>query len=125
MIPNSKVSFFSLALALGLAVSPVADAHHSFAMFDSAKEVVIEGTVHEFEWTSPHTWIHLDVMEDGKAVEFSIEGGSPSALERQGWNRASFKTGERVKVTVNPLRDGRRGGAFKRAAFADGRTLGQ
>jgi hypothetical protein len=65
------------------------------------------------------------VVQGGKTVEFSIEHGSPSALERQGWDRNSFKAGERVKVTVNRLRDGRPGGAFKRAVFADGRTLGQ
>ena len=117
----------ALAAAAALAASLAAGqalAHHSFAMFDSAKEVVLDGTVREFQWTNPHSWTQLTVMENGQSVEYSIEGGSPNGLARRGWTRTSLKPGDRVKITVHPLKDGSKGGSFVRAVKADGATLG-
>jgi hypothetical protein len=111
--------------ALSLAVVPGASwAHHSFAMFDGNKEVVLDGTVREFQWTSPHSWIQLTVMEKGAPVEYAIEGASPGSLTRKGWTRHALKTGDRVKLTMHPLKDGTHGGAFVKAVFADGTVLG-
>ena len=114
-----------VALLAGTAALP-AMAHHSFSMFDAQKEVVLKGTVKEFQWSNPHTWIQLNVADStGKVVEWSIEGGSPNLLARQGWKRNSIKAGDRLEVTVNPLRDGQPGGSFIRAVLPDGRTLGR
>lgn len=112
----------SAALAGAPGLTP-AWAHHSFAMFDSTKEVSLEGTVREFQWTNPHSWVQLTVMENGQQVEYSIEGGSPNGLARRGWNRHSLNAGEHVTIVINPLKDGSKGGSFKRAIFPDGRTL--
>jgi hypothetical protein len=106
-----------------VAFSGSAAAHHSFAMFDSAKEVVLEGTVREFQWTNPHTWIQLVVTEQGQPVEYSIEADSPNILSRRGWSKASFAPGDRVRITVNPMKDGSKGGAFKSAVLANGKAL--
>jgi len=101
-------------------------AHHSFSMFDETKVIVLKGEVKEFQWSNPHTWIQLNVADaSGKVVEWSIEGGSPNLLARQGWKRNSIKAGDQLEVTVNPLRDGQPGGSFVRAQFPDGRTLGR
>lgn len=113
-----------MAAALAVVAATPAFAHHSFAMFDSAKNVELEGTVKEFQWTNPHSWIQLTVMENGKAVEYSIEGGSPNGLARRGWTRTSFKPGDKVTVTIHPLKDGSKGGSFVKAVKADGTTLG-
>src|SRR4051812_19148152 len=110
--------------AATLAAAPAAFAHHSFAMFDNAKSVDLKGTVREFQWTNPHSWIQLTVMEGGQAVEYSIEGGSPNGLARRGWTRNSLKAGDQVTVTVHPLKDGTKGGSFVKALKADGSTLG-
>lgn len=100
-------------------------AHHSFSMFDDRKEVVLKGTVKEFQWSNPHTWIQLNVTDaSGKVVEWSIEGGSPNLVGRQGWKRNTFKPGDQVEVTVHPMRDGQPGGSFMRAVLPDGRRLG-
>ena len=100
-------------------------AHHSFSMFEAQKEVVLKGTVKEFQWSNPHTWIQLDVPDaSGKTVEWSIEGGSPNLVGRQGWKRNTFKAGDQVEITVHPLRDGQPGGSFVRAVLPDGRKLG-
>ncbi|HTI67137.1 MAG TPA: DUF6152 family protein [Caulobacteraceae bacterium] len=124
-------SIFSLRTGLGLAAACAAAAtagsalaHHSFAMFDNAKSVDLQGTVREFQWTNPHSWIQLTVMEGGQSVEYSIEGGSPNGLARRGWTRTSLKPGDRVTVTVHPLKDGTKGGSFVKAVMADGKALG-
>ena len=100
-------------------------AHHSFSMFDAQREIVLKGTIKEFQWSNPHTWIQLNVADaSGKVLEWSIEGGSPNLVGRQGWKRNTFKEGDEVQITVHPLRDGQPGGSFVRAVLPDGRTLG-
>jgi hypothetical protein len=103
-----------------------ADAHHSTAMFDWGKEKVIEGTVDSWQWTQPHTFIWLNVAgKGGKTEQWGLEGMSPSWLGRHGWDKRSLKTGDKVKVAIYPLRDGRNGGFAVRVSFADGRVLEQ
>ena len=107
------------ALAVGLA-GP-AQAHHSFAMFDSAKQIEIEGTVKEFAWTNPHVGIYIVAApKDGKPeTVWTIEATSPGNLSRMGWNKGTFKPGDRVKMTIRPLRSGEPGGAFSKATLLD------
>lgn len=103
-----------------------ASAHHSFAMFDRQKEMVLSGTVRAFQWTNPHSFIELEVVDGqgGVAQAYSIEMNSPNNLSRQGWKSTSLKAGDKVSITINPLRDGSKGGLFVFAQFPDGRTLG-
>ena len=103
----------ALLVATGLALAGPALAHHAFAMFDTNREVMLDGTVKEFQWTNPHTWVQLWVREpDGRAVEWSIEGSSPNNLARFGWTRNSLKTGDHVQAVVHPLKDGSIGGSL-------------
>jgi len=97
-----------------IAAATPALAHHSFAMFDNAKEMTIEGTVKEFQWTNPHTWVQVMVLDKatGKEVEWSIEGGSPNGLARQGWTRKSALVGDKVIIAIHPLKDGAAGGSL-------------
>ena len=115
------------ALALGgaaLAVTGAAFAHHSFAMFDRDKEVVLTGVVHEFQWTNPHAFIEFDVPGDKGAPErWSVEMNSPNNLTRQGWKSTYLKSGDKVTVTLNPLRDGKHGGLFVAIVLADGKVI--
>ena len=111
-----RVSKAAIATAAGLILatgSTAALAHHSFAMFDNAKSVTIEGTVKEFQWTNPHSWVQLMVKDaSGKEVEWSIEGGSPNGLSRQGWKRTAIKAGDKAKVVIHPMKDGAPGGSL-------------
>ena len=112
------------AVAAGLALASVpALAHHSFAMFDQTKQMTLEGTVHEFQWTNPHSFIELDVENRGRTQRWSIELNSPNNLTRQGWRRTSLRAGERISVRVAPLRNGHPGGLFLDLKKADGRVL--
>ena len=99
-------------------------AHHSFAMFDQRKVMTLEGTVKEFQWTNPHSFIELDVPGRGGAVtHWSIELNSPNNLRRQGWSRTSLKAGERISLRMAPLRNGNPGGLFLDLRKADGKVL--
>jgi len=99
--------------------------HHSGAMFDRSKETRITGTVSEFQWTNPHASFKVDVLgADGKTQTWSIEMNGPNNLIRAGWKRTSIKPGDKVTVTINPLRDGRPGGWYLAITLADGKTLG-
>lgn len=112
-----------IAAAGLVAASVPALAHHSFAMFDQTKQMTLEGTVREFQWTNPHSFIELDVPNGSRVQHWSIELNSPNNLTRQGWRRTSLKAGERVSVRIAPLRDGRPGGLFLDLRKADGRVL--
>ena len=111
------------ALALGTAV---ASAHHSSAGIDRTKSVTLNGTVKEFRWANPHSWIDLDVPNDKGVVEtWSIEMTSPAFLLRSGWKASTLKAGDKVSVTVRPMRDGTPGGLFVSVTLPDGRVLGE
>ena len=114
----------ALAAVAALVVTGAAFAHHSFAMFDRDKEVVLTGTVHEFQWTNPHAFIEFDVPNDkGQAERWSVEMNSPNNLTRQGWKSTYLKNGDKVTVTLNPLRDGKHGGLFVAIVLPDGKVI--
>lgn len=112
-----------MALAAAATLGTDVSAHHSFAMFDRENPMRISGTVREFQWVNPHTWIQIEVPQNGRTVEWSIEGRSPNVLARRGWNRNSIRPGDRVTLLVYPLKDGRAGGAIVTVEFTDGRVL--
>ncbi len=90
-----KTQAFGMVVLVSIAFVAPAHAHHSFAMFDSAKAMTIAGTVKEFEWTNPHSWIHMIVADtSGKAVNWSVELGSPTENARRGWKADSVKPGD-------------------------------
>jgi hypothetical protein len=100
-------------------------AHHSFAMFDINKEVIVTGTVTQFQWTNPHTWIEMDVPDtSGDVKHWSIEGGSVIGLSREGWNRNTIKAGDKVTLVAHPMRDGSPGGSLMGVTLPDGKHLG-
>ena len=113
-----------VAALAGLLAAP-ASAHHSFAMFDRDKQVTLKGTVKEFQWTNPHIFIQIMAPgAGGKLEEWSVEGGSPNMLFRQGWESTTFKPGDQVTLVINPLKDGGRGGNFVFGTLANGKTVG-
>jgi len=111
-----------LAVLAGMVVPALA--HHSFAMFDRDKEVTLVGTVREFQWTNPHAFIEMDVPgSKGDAEKWSIELNSPNNLTRQGWKSGMLKPGDKISLTMNPLRDGKKGGLFVSVVLPDGKII--
>ena len=116
---------FAAAALLAVASAPLA-AHHSAAMFDDDKVVELNGTIKEVQWTNPHIWIQVVVDNNGQKSEWSIEGGSPNTLSRNGWKATTFKSGDPVLVRVNPMKDGTSAGQFIGAKWKDtGKTIGR
>jgi hypothetical protein len=109
---NSKRKSLLVGAAL-LALGGTALAHHSFAMFDQEHPVELAGTVKEWKYTAPHAFIILEVKEtDGTSQVWSLEGGAPSGLIRDGWTSKTLKPGDEVKLEVHPLRSGAPGGSW-------------
>ena len=114
---------FRLACAM-LAVAATAWAHHSGAGVDRTRTVTISGVVKEFRWTNPHSWIDLEVTDaKGTPTVWSIEMNPPPYLVRSGWKASTLKAGDKVSVTLNPIRTGEPGGIFVSVTLADGRVL--
>ena len=114
------------ALMAGLISFPasLAVAHHSAAAFDTKVEKVITGTVKKVNWTNPHTWIWLDVPNEKGGVDtWGVEGMSPNYLDRRGWSRNTLKPGDKLSITIHPMRDGQNGGMFMNAKRPDGQVL--
>ena len=114
----------SVVMAVAL-VAP-AFAHHSPAAFDRTKKVTLVGTVKEFRWQNPHTWIEVEVPDEkdkSKLVVWGVELTSPTYLVRAGWKSNIIKPGDKVTVVVNPVRSGEPSGIFRSLTLADGRVL--
>ena len=113
-------------MAAGLALlSTTALGHHSFAMFDPDKTIKLDGTVKEFLWTNPHSWIVVVVKNaQGGDEQWAIEMGGPAGLARDGWSAKTLTPGMRVSTLIHPLRDGTRGGQFMLITLPDGTTKG-
>jgi hypothetical protein len=101
-------------------------AHHSFSMFEYDASTELEGTVQEFRYVNPHTFIILKVNgKDGRGETWTLEGMAPSSLEREGWTRATLKPGDQIRLTISPLRSGAAGGMWSPEGirFRDGKTV--
>jgi hypothetical protein len=112
-----------ITIFAALAAYP-AMAHHSDAMFASDKELVLNGTVKQFQYTNPHSWIQLVVpAAAGAPVEWSIETGAPIVLLRAGIKPTALQPGDKVSLRVHPLKDGGAGGSLIEVTKEDGSTL--
>jgi hypothetical protein len=115
----------SVATVAVAAVAAPAFAHHSFAMFDATKTLTMKGTVKEFEWTNPHSWLRITVMDEktGKPLLWALEMSSPARLTTMGMHADTVKMGDSVSVTFHPMRDGTRGGQFMQATLPNGKAV--
>ena len=115
-----------LAALAAAAFGTPALAHHSFAMFDPDKTIVLNGSVKELEWTNPHVWLRLMVIDaSGKPVQYAVEMGSVARSTYDGWKPNTVKPGDTISVSMHPNKDGSRGGMYLSAKLADGRELGR
>lgn len=107
-------STFVAALLVGLGwVAGSASAHHSFAMFDSSQHKLVEGEVTEWNYNNPHSWLIVRAPgADGEPTTWSFEGAAIVHAARQGVNGTSYAKGEKVRIVMHPLRDGRNAGAL-------------
>ena len=93
-------------------------------MFDQNVSMEIEGTVAAFDWTNPHSWLHITVENEGaEAQRWSLEMGALGGLARRGLRPSSFQPGDNVSVILHPLKDGSPGGELLSVTFANGHRI--
>jgi hypothetical protein len=116
-----------LLIVIALAASVPAAAHHAPAIFDQTKTITVDGTVTQFVWANPHSWIHMDVVADnGEVQDWVIEMNPPTYLIKEGWKSTTLKAGDHISVVANPLRTGEpSSGKFIAVTLPDGRVLGE
>lgn len=111
-------------MTLATLVSVPAWAHHSMAGFDRTKTIAVTGTVKEFKWTNPHSWIELEIPDGkGGTTDWNVEMTAPAQLIRAGWRSNVMKPGDKVTVMCHPQVSGEPGGIFVSVTLSDGRTL--
>jgi len=121
---NSLVLVGLMVCGALLALRP-AIAHHSGAGFNTGEVKEITGTIKEFQFTNPHTWIQIIVRnEQGQPEEWSVEWRSPNSLARSGVRPSTFPPGAEVTMRINPMANGAPAGGFIGAKFNDGTTVG-
>jgi uncharacterized protein DUF6152 len=112
-------------IAVGLLIPWPLAAHHGSAAFDTGKKVTLKGTVKEWVYSNPHCLLTLDVTgEDGQMVQWIAEGQAPNVIFPVGYRKDSFKAGDQVSITVEPVKNGRPMGRILQSVLADGKTLG-
>jgi hypothetical protein len=112
-----------VALVL-LAASVPLLAHHGAAQFDVGKKVTVKGTVVEWFWANPHCFLRFDAAgDDGQVVHWAVETQSGPNILPQGFTKQTFKVGDQVTVTLEPVKNGRPLGRLQKVVLADGSTL--
>ncbi len=120
-----RIARLVIAGAGCLLASWAVNAHHAFATeFDVERPVALEGKVTKVELINPHSWIHVEVVdEDGEATVWMIEGGSPNALVRRGITKDSIPIGAELIVNGYQARDGTNKAVGRDILFTDGTAL--
>jgi hypothetical protein len=118
-LPALVAALAAAVAALGAVVPALA--HHSFAMFDFERTVTLKGVVKELQWTNPHVilWVEAAPAAGQTPEVWSAELTSPGNLTRNGWTKRTLKPGDKVLVDISPLRDGGKGGGFRKAVLVD------
>ena len=119
-----KTLLQTFALLTGLGFATSAFAHHSMNGFDRAKTITITGTVKQFKWANPHSWIEVEIVNSkGMPETWNLEMTAPGILARAGWKSTMLKAGDKATFGVHPMVNGDIGGQFVSVTFADGLTM--
>jgi Family of unknown function (DUF6152) len=82
-------------------------AHHSFAAeYDNNKPIKFSGKVTKVEWLNPHIYVYVDATDNGKTINYAVEGGAPNGLFRQGWRKDTLKLGDMISIEGFLAKDG-------------------
>ena len=117
---------FSFAILAMLSTIPLAQAHHSAAVFyNNSEAITLTGEVGRFNFRNPHAIVELLVTnENGEVERWTCETSAPSALRRRGWSQQSMAIGETITLEGIRARDGSLLMRITKATKADGTVIG-
>src|SRR4026209_656603 len=99
-------------------------AHHGAAALDTGKEVTFKGTVTGWIWSNPHCFLQFDAKDDtGTVRNWAVETQNPTAMTQRGWSRTSFKAGDKVTETLEPVKNGQPIGRILTVVLPSGQKL--
>jgi hypothetical protein len=113
-----------LVVAVMLVLAPSLGAHHSAAEFDFGKPVQVSGIVKKFQAINPHMRLVLEVTDAKGTREIEFEGHSTNNMYRSGYRNGLIKVGDKITVTIAPMRNGADGGYVTAAVTASGQAFG-
>jgi hypothetical protein len=112
-------------VAIALFASVPVFAHHGNAAFDSGKKLVLKGTVTEWVWANPHCWLKFDVKDDkGAVVHWVAETNNLADMMERGWTMRTFKSGDEITATIEPVKNGNPVGRVLEVLLPNGQKLG-
>jgi hypothetical protein len=112
-----------LAGSLSILSAPLF-AHHGNAALDTGKKVTVKGTVTQWLWANPHCWLKLDVKdENGNVVNWVGETNNAADMIEKGWSKQTFKVGDEITVTMEPVKNGKPAGKVLEVVLPNGQTL--
>jgi hypothetical protein len=118
-----KFTIFAAAICC-LSVSAPLSAHHGNAAYASGKRITMKGTVTGWIWSNPHCLLKFDVKGDnGDVVHWVAETQAPSLMIATGWRPLSFKPGDEITITLEPMKDDRPAGRVQDVTLPNGTTL--
>lgn len=98
-------------------------AHHGSASF-SDQEITLKGKVTEWLWANPHCFLKIDVTDESGAVKnWNLEMGNPTDMTLRGFRRNTFKAGDEVTVTLQPVKSGAPVGRIRTVILPNGQKL--
>ena len=113
-----------IAAAGLLLVSVPVIAHHGAAALDTGKEITLKGSVTEWIWSNPHCFLKFDAKDDtGTVRNWAVETQNPTTMTLRGWSRTSFKFGDEVTVTIEPVKNGQLVGRILHVILPNGQNL--
>jgi len=119
-----RKSIVSFALASLVGVSIPLFAHHGNNSYDSGKRITQKGIVTQWIWSNPHCLLRYDVKDDnGQVVHWLAETQAPINMVAGGWRQTSFKPGDEITITVEPMKNGRTAGRIEDVTLPNGTTL--
>jgi hypothetical protein len=121
---KARIASFLAVLAISMAISGPAFAHHSMSMYDRGHDTTFKATISQFEWVNPHSQITFTVAdEQGNLVKWVAEGPGPNRLANHGWTKDSLKPGDQVTIVGNRNKDGSPTMRFEKVILPDGQEL--
>jgi hypothetical protein len=121
---KKTLTITAFVILTSLAIAPRSFAHHGNSAYDYEKTVTVKGTVTEWTFANPHSWLKMDVKdENGNVQHWVLEGYGAGPATAEGWRKNSLNPGEEITVDIMPTKNNAPVGRIRRVVRPDGSIL--